>query len=63
MNQQHRETDFLVYVHTKPDPSNAGYHHPTHNSEMHICKDGVEITLTSEEIKQVVSAAGGTFRR
>lgn len=43
--------------------SNGGYHHPTYKATMMIKKDGVSITLSPEEIKQIVACAGGSFNR
>lgn len=55
---------FMMNVLTEGDlSSNGGYHHPTHRGTMFISKDGVTITLTSDEIKDVVKAARGNFNR
>ncbi len=42
---------------------NGGWHHPTKNGKLYIKKGNDVIILDEDEIKQVVSAAGGNFRR
>ncbi len=43
--------------------SNGGWHHPTHKGTMLLSKGGIQLKLNPEEIKGVVRAAGGSFRR
>ena len=54
---------FSVFRLQELDESNGGYHHPTHLAKLFIKKGDVNMTLTPEEIKQVVYTAGGNFRR
>jgi hypothetical protein len=42
---------------------NGGYHHITEGKTGVICKNGVTICLTEEEIRKVVETFGGNFRR
>ncbi len=55
---------FMYNAFTEDDMKiNGGYHHPTYKANMLLSKGGVQLKLNPSEIKGIVCAAGGSFKR
>jgi hypothetical protein len=54
------EDNFKCYTLRKT--KNPGYYNKTLGLKLYIEKDGVNICLNEDEIKEIVSACGGSFK-
>lgn len=61
--KQKELANFSVYMYQVVDNAQSCFSHPADGATMVISKNGMVTKLESDEIKDVVRAAGGNFKR